>query len=54
MADVPVDRRVHQYDGHDCAHALRPDRNGLEDRAMVGWAGSVAEAAVPAAPKARP
>ncbi|MFG2757202.1 hypothetical protein [Streptomyces wuyuanensis] len=43
-----------QQDGHDCSHALRPDRDGLEDRAMVGWAGSVAEAAVPAAPKARP
>ncbi|MEU6705611.1 hypothetical protein [Streptomyces wuyuanensis] len=43
-----------QHDGHDCAHALRPDRDGLEDRAMVGWASSVAEAAVPAASKARP
>lgn len=43
-----------QHDGHDCAHALKPDHNGLEDRAMVGWASSVAEAAVPAEPRAEP
>ncbi|MFE7368609.1 hypothetical protein [Streptomyces anulatus] len=43
-----------QHDGHDCAHALKPDHDGLEDRAMVGWASSVAEAAVPPEPDARP
>lgn len=43
-----------QHDGHDCAHALKPDHDGLEDRAMVGWASSVAEAAVPAEPRAEP
>jgi len=43
-----------QHDGHDCGHALEPDHDGLEDRAMLGWAGSVAEAAVPTEPGPRP
>ncbi|MGW1767058.1 hypothetical protein ACWCQL_23690 [Streptomyces sp. NPDC002073] len=43
-----------QHAGHDCAHALKPDRDGLEDRAMVGWASAVSEAAVPTEPEARP
>ncbi|QGV77081.1 hypothetical protein [Streptomyces ficellus] len=40
-----------QHTGHGCGHALQPDHDGLEERAMVGWAGSVAEAPVPAPPR---
>ncbi|MFJ6984602.1 MULTISPECIES: hypothetical protein [unclassified Streptomyces] len=36
-----------QHTGHGCAHALRTDEDGLEDRAMVGRASAVAEAAMP-------
>ncbi|WP_189862061.1 hypothetical protein [Streptomyces poonensis] len=36
-----------QHTGHDCERALRSDDDGLEQRAMVGWAGTVAEAPVP-------
>ncbi|WP_157878088.1 hypothetical protein [Streptomyces torulosus] len=36
-----------QHKGHDCEHALTSDDDGLEQRAMVGWAGAVAEAPVP-------
>lgn len=43
-----------QHDGHDCGHALEPDHDGLEDRAMLGWASSVAEAAVPTEPSPKP
>jgi hypothetical protein len=33
-----------EHAGHDCDHALKPDDDGLEDDAMVGWASTVAEA----------
>ncbi|MFF2524365.1 hypothetical protein [Streptomyces liangshanensis] len=43
-----------QHTGRGCEHALVPDRDGLEDDAMVGWASSVAEAAVPEEEPAAP
>ncbi|MGW0697824.1 hypothetical protein ACWD0A_00435 [Streptomyces sp. NPDC002867] len=43
-----------QHAGHDCGHALEPDHDGLEDRAMVGWASSVGEAAMPEEPEDKP
>ncbi|MER7760671.1 hypothetical protein [Streptomyces sp. NPDC097619] len=39
-----------QHAGGSCAAALAPDPDGLEDRAMVGWASTVAEATVPTKP----
>lgn len=33
-----------EHAGHGCDHALKPDNDGLENDAMVGWASTVAEA----------
>ncbi|MFI6494691.1 hypothetical protein [Streptomyces sp. NPDC050564] len=36
-----------QHTGHPCTHALNQDDDGLESRAMLGWAGAIAEAGPP-------
>ncbi|MFD3585739.1 hypothetical protein [Streptomyces sp. NPDC058683] len=36
-----------QHTGHSCAHALNRDDDGLETRAMLGWAGAIAETGPP-------
>ncbi|MGA4867175.1 hypothetical protein ACPB9J_31540 [Streptomyces lavendulocolor] len=43
-----------QHAGHGCDHAMAPDHDGLEDSAMVGWASTVAEAAVPEPSEGKP
>lgn len=37
-----------QHKGHSCTHALYQDDDGLENRAMLGWAGAIAETGPPA------
>lgn len=36
-----------QHTGHSCTHALDQDDDGLETRAMLGWAGAIAETGLP-------